>query len=110
MKSRSMLDEILEKVEQLPLEDQDMIVELIRNRYRQKRQDEIPTNARQTFEEYKKGLTSKGGVSDLLRYVIARSKATKQSQELRPFAASSLHSEFRLRVTLQDRIALLRPQ
>jgi len=67
MKSRSILDEILDKVEEMPLEDQDMILELIRNRYKEKRRGEILANARQTLEEYKKGLVSKGSVSDLLR-------------------------------------------
>ncbi len=61
------LDEILEKVEKMPLEDQDMLVELIRSRYIEKRREEILANARQTLEEHEKGLTSRGIVSQLLR-------------------------------------------
>ena len=65
------MDEILGKVDEMPLEDQYMLVELIRNRYKEKRREEILTNARQTLEEHTKGLTSKGTVSDLLRELEA---------------------------------------
>jgi len=71
MGSRNVLDEILDKVDEIPLEDQDMLVELIRNRYKEKRREEILANARQTLEEYNKYLTSKGTVSDLLRELEA---------------------------------------
>ena len=67
MGSQKILNDILEKVDEMALEDQDMLVELIRNRYKEKRREEIRANARQTLEEYNKGLTSKGTVSDLLR-------------------------------------------
>jgi len=67
MTSQNMLDEILDKVSEMSLEDQGMLIELIRNRYRAKRREEILANARQTLEEYNKGLSSKGTVSDLLR-------------------------------------------
>ena len=71
MGSRNMLDEILDKVDEIPLEDQGILAELIRNRYKEKRREEILANARQTMEEYNKGLTSKGTVSDLLRELEA---------------------------------------
>ena len=44
-----------------------IIIELIRNRHREKRREEILRNAQQTFEEHKKGLTSKGTVAQLLQ-------------------------------------------
>lgn len=71
MKSQSIIDEILDKVDGMPLEDQGMLVELIRSRYSEKRREEILANARQTDEEYNKGLTSKGSVADLLRELEA---------------------------------------
>lgn len=71
MKSQSIIDEILDKVDGMPLEDQGMLVELIRSRYREKRREEILANARQTVEEYNKSLTSKGSVADLLREMEA---------------------------------------
>jgi hypothetical protein len=46
----------------MPLEDQDLLVELIINRYKEKRRKDILANAQQTLEEYKKGLTSEGCV------------------------------------------------
>jgi len=64
---QSMLDEILVKVAEMPLEDQNLLVELIINRYKEKRREDILANAQQTLEEYKKGLTSEGTPSDLLR-------------------------------------------
>jgi len=71
MGTQNILDEILGKVEEMPLEDQDLLVELIRNRYKEKRREDILANARQTLEEYKKGLTSKGTPSDLFRELEA---------------------------------------
>ena len=67
MRARSIFDEILDKVDEMPLEDQSIIIELIRNRHREKRREEILRNAQQTFEEHKKGLTSKGTVAQLLQ-------------------------------------------
>ncbi|TET42602.1 MAG: hypothetical protein E3J66_03325 [Dehalococcoidia bacterium] len=71
MESGNVLDEILDKVDEMPLEDQDMLVELMRNRYKEERREEILANARQTLKEYNKGLTSKGTVADLLRELQA---------------------------------------
>jgi hypothetical protein len=71
MGTQNILDEILGKVDEMPLEDQDLLVELIRNRYREKRREDILANARQTLEEHKKGLTSKGTPSDLFRELEA---------------------------------------
>ena len=71
MAYQNILDEILGKVDEMPLEDQYMLVELIRNRYKEKRREEILANARQTLEEHSKGLPSKGTVSDLLRELEA---------------------------------------
>ena len=64
---QNILNEILDKVDKMPLEDQNMLVELMRNRYIEKRREEILVNARQTLKEHEKGLTSKGTVSDLVR-------------------------------------------
>ena len=64
---QNILNEILDKVDKMPLEDQNMLVELMRNRYIEKRREEILANARQTLKEHEKGLTSKGTVADLLR-------------------------------------------
>lgn len=52
-----------------PLEEQELLIEILRNRYRKKRRDEILKNAEKTLEEYRKGLTSKGAVADLLKEI-----------------------------------------
>lgn len=71
MGTQNILDEILGKVDEMPLEDQDLLVELIRNRYREKRREDILANAHQTLDEHKKGLTSKGTPADLFRALEA---------------------------------------
>ena len=58
-------------LDEMPLENQSLLIELIRNRYKEKRRQDILANAHQTREEYKEGLTSKGAVSDLLRELEA---------------------------------------
>jgi len=62
-----MLDQILEKVDAMPLEEQELIIEILKNRYREKRREDILKNAAKTLEEHRKGLTSKGTVADLLK-------------------------------------------
>ena len=67
MGPQGMLDEILDRVDEMPLEDQDVLVDLITNRYKERRREEILANARQTLDEYSKGLASKGSLSELLQ-------------------------------------------
>jgi len=67
MQTTIMFDQILEKVDTMPLEEQELIIEILQNRYREKRREDILKNAEKTLEEYRKGLTSKGTVTDLLK-------------------------------------------
>ncbi|PIU56720.1 MAG: hypothetical protein COS88_02550 [Chloroflexi bacterium CG07_land_8_20_14_0_80_51_10] len=67
MQSKSIFDEVLDKASSMPLEDQDMMIEILKNRATEKRREEISKNAEETLEEYKRGLTSKGSVADLLK-------------------------------------------
>ncbi len=67
MQTTIMFDQILEKVDTMPLEEQELIIEILKNRYREKRREDILKNAEETLEEYRKGLTSKGTVADLLK-------------------------------------------
>jgi hypothetical protein len=71
MGSPNILEEILGKLDEMSLEEQDLLVELIKNRYREKRREDILANAQQTIEEYKKGLTSKGNIADLFKELEA---------------------------------------
>lgn len=67
MPPKRVVEEILEKVNIMPLEDQCIITEILKNRYREKRRGEILKYLEETMEEYRKGLTSKGSVADLLK-------------------------------------------
>lgn len=67
MTRQNTLDEILDKVNEMPLEEQGILADLIRNRYNEKRRKEILANLRKTHREHAKGQTSKGTVSDLLK-------------------------------------------
>lgn len=65
--SRSIFNEVLEKVDVMPLEEQTLMIQILENRYREKRRDEILMNAQKSISEYQNGLTSKGSVADLMR-------------------------------------------
>lgn len=67
MQTTIAFNQILEEVDTMPLEEQEMIIEILRNRYREKRREEILENAKKTLEEHRKGLTSKGTVADLIK-------------------------------------------
>jgi hypothetical protein len=51
----------------MPLEEQSYIIEILKNRNREKRRGEIFKNARQTLLEHRKGLTKRGGIEELLK-------------------------------------------
>jgi hypothetical protein len=70
MQTITMFEQILEKVDIMPLEEQELIIEVLENRYREKRRDEILRNAEETLEEHRKGLTSEGTIADLLKEIV----------------------------------------
>ena len=67
MQTATTFEQILEKIDTMPLEEQEFIIEILKNRYREKRREEILKNAERTLVEHEKGLTSKGSVADLLK-------------------------------------------
>ena len=66
MQTTTMFEQVLEKVDTMPLEEQELIIDILKNRYREKRREDILKNAKRTLEEYRKGLASEGTVADLL--------------------------------------------
>lgn len=64
---KNLFNEVLQVVDNMSLEQQAIIIDILENRYREKRREEIAQNAKQTLREYKKGLTKKGTVRDLLK-------------------------------------------
>ncbi len=57
---------VVEVVETLPLEDQEMLVDLVRHRLIEQRRAEIAANIARTREEYEQGQVRRGTVDDLL--------------------------------------------
>ncbi|HGJ67079.1 TPA: hypothetical protein ENS27_17095 [bacterium] len=64
---KSIINEVLQAIDNMSLEQQSLIIDILENRYREKRREEIAKNAKQTLQEYKKGLTKKGTVTDLIK-------------------------------------------
>jgi hypothetical protein len=56
----------VEAVETLPLEDQEMLVDLVRHRLIEQRRAEIAANIARTRVEYQQGQVRRGAVDDLL--------------------------------------------
>jgi len=64
---KSIINEVLQVIDKMSLEQQALVIEILENRYREKRREEIAKNAKQTLREYKMGLTKKGTVADLIK-------------------------------------------
>lgn len=58
---------IIDELSKIPLEEQEMVLEILQKRVIEKRREEISQHAEESIEEYEKGLTSKGDVSDLIK-------------------------------------------
>ena len=56
---------VIEYVEALPLDDQDLLIELIKNRRIEKRRAEIAENAAQTLAAVKSGTAKRGTLAEL---------------------------------------------
>lgn len=63
----TVFNDILEKVSQLSEDEQEMLTEIIRNRMRERRREEIAWNAKETYEAIKKGEAKSGLVEDIKR-------------------------------------------
>ncbi len=66
MKNTS-LNRLVEDFNELPFEDKEYAVELIRKQLIEARRGEIATRARDAMSNLKKGKVNKGSVGDLLR-------------------------------------------
>jgi len=58
---------ILERIEQLPVSDQEALVEIIQKRLIELRRQEIAENAHRTIQAFREGRASYGTVEDLRR-------------------------------------------
>jgi hypothetical protein len=58
---------IIDELSKIPLEEQEMVLEILQKRVIERRREEILRHSEESIEEYKKGLTSEGDVSDLIK-------------------------------------------
>ncbi|HHT9133968.1 MAG TPA: hypothetical protein ACFYD2_03610 [Candidatus Avalokitesvara rifleensis] len=58
---------IVDELSKIPLEEQEMLLEILQKRVIERRREEILKHSEESIEEYKKGLTSEGDVSDLIK-------------------------------------------
>lgn len=59
------IQQVIEEFETLPLEDQDLLLELIHKRRIEKKRTEIARNATQTLTAIEKGQAKRGTLADL---------------------------------------------
>jgi hypothetical protein len=62
----SRFGEVVEAAESLPLEEQEMLADLIRYRLIEQRREEIAANIARSREEYRQGQVRRGTVDDLM--------------------------------------------
>jgi hypothetical protein len=65
--TQSHLDQILDEIASLSLDDQEMLLNIIKQRHIERRREQILRDSRETIRAYKKGLAKKGSVADLIK-------------------------------------------
>ena len=66
MSNNISIQQVIEDIEHLPLEDQDLLLELIYKRRIEKRRTEIAINATRTFKAIEQGQAKRGNLNDLM--------------------------------------------
>lgn len=67
MEQQTLINDLLEKVHQLPIDEQMMISDIIRKRVIELKRKEISLSVNESSEEYKSGKTGRGSADDFLR-------------------------------------------
>ena len=65
--AKSSFQELIESVEALPLDDQQILMDIINMRIIEQRRDELFSDMKESLEAYRKGEVRIGTVDDLLR-------------------------------------------
>ncbi len=65
--NQSHLDQILDEIASLSLEDQEILLNIIKQRHIEKKREQILRDSRETMRAYGKGLAQTGTVADLLK-------------------------------------------
>lgn len=66
MSQVSRLDQVLESIEVLPLEDQEMLIDLVQRRLVERRREEIARHIAQAQVEYNTNIVFRGTVKDVI--------------------------------------------
>ena len=65
--TQSHLDQILDEIASLSLDDQEMLLDILKKRNVEQKRLRIAREVREAQREHKKGLTKRGTVEDLIR-------------------------------------------
>jgi DNA-binding NtrC family response regulator len=65
--TQSQLDQILDEIASLSLDEQEMLLNIIKQRHIERRREKILRDSRETLRAYKKGLAKTGTVADLIK-------------------------------------------
>ncbi len=65
--SQSQLDQILDEIASLSLDEQEMLLTIIKQRHIERKREQILRDSRETMRAYKKGLAKTGTVEDLIK-------------------------------------------
>jgi hypothetical protein len=65
--SKSSFQELIESVEALPIEDREILMEIVNKRIIEQRRDEMVADMETSLEAYKRGDIRSGTVDDLLK-------------------------------------------
>ena len=61
------LDQILDSIASLSLDEQEMLLTIIKQRHIERKREQILRDSRETMRGYKKGLAKTGTVEDLIK-------------------------------------------
>jgi hypothetical protein len=64
------LNDLIEKASFLSFEEQEIMLDILRRRYIEKRREQIAANARKTLQEYKAGRARRGSARDLKKDLL----------------------------------------
>jgi DNA-binding NtrC family response regulator len=65
--TQSHLDQILDEIASLSLDEQEMLINIVKKRHIERKREQILRDSRETLRAYKKGLAKRGTVDDLMK-------------------------------------------
>jgi hypothetical protein len=65
--TQSYLDQILDAIASLSLDEEEMLLNIIKKRHIERKREQILRDSRETLHAFKKGLAKRGTVDDLMK-------------------------------------------